>query len=232
MKFRSISIVFLLLSMVVGQTISGQNVIVFKNLEYKSKTDAFFNNSPKRILLKEGIKIKYVFKESDKKMKGKVDKILFPFFVIVDNKHYSLKKFETITFRSRGQYIKRGTGPLVFGLGAALAGSAVYMGREIYTRPDMPYPTRVTPLTMATATIGIGIVVIGIDLMVKGFKIGYSGFRKRRIQIANNAKWSSKVIDNKEVKNIDEEEEKEKKRIMEEKKKMEESKKKTENPKR
>jgi hypothetical protein len=192
--------------------VQAQNVVVLENVEYKNKLDAFFNNNPKFLVIQEGTVVTYKFQNQKKIRKDKVENILYPFYLIIGEKPYNLTKFETIKFARKGRWIKRVVGPAMMGFGAGVMASGYSVGYYVVQgmMEGSHFVFAVSPLTFAGATVGIGVIILGADIVIKGIKMTYNSWRRPTINPNDGKKWKVKVVDKKELKELRKDEKKEK----------------------
>lgn len=179
-----------------------QNVMVLVNKQYVNKLDALLNTSPQQIVLEPGLKIVIERKGSKKKRKGEIESFLFPKFVVVKRKHINLSSVEKISFMDGEQHLKKILGPVVIGLGAGCIGLGYYLGnrgiRSLF-EPDKDYAYQVTPISMASAVVGIGVAIVGSHFIFSGAKMTVNGFQRKKINLAGE-KWSYSIVDMKKFK--------------------------------
>ena len=194
-KSRLIWVGMLLLFLSI-EYVQAQNMVLIRNRKFKNRMDALLNNAPKQAILEEGMTIHYMFKNSDKVKKEKIENILFPFYLIMNGKHYPLSKLKTIKLRGGSQHLKKIIGPVVIGTGLGLAASGVYVGNIAGSSffGESSFLLEITPLALATTTLGIGAIIVGLDLAIKGSKLFYWGFRKQKFDLEDTEHWEVTVI--------------------------------------
>ncbi len=176
-----------------------QNVMVLINKQYVNKVDALLNTSPKQIVLEPGLKVVIQKKGNKKKRKGEIESFLFPKFVVVKKKHINLSSVERISFMDGEQHLKKVLGPATMGLGAGCIGLGYYLGnrgiRSLF-ETDNDYAYQVTPISMASAVVGIGVALVGSHLIFNGAKMTINGLQRKKINLAEE-KWTYSIVDKK-----------------------------------
>ena len=185
---------FFLLATIYG---NAQNILLLENKMYKGKVDAFFNNAPKYYILQEGYTIVYQLRDQKKLRKAKVENILFPYYLIIKDKPFSLSRMQMLRFKQKGIWVKRLVGPVVVAGGAAIMGTGAFLG-NIFVGGLIEGSTfvfAVTPLTFAGATLGIGIIILGADVLIKGVRLTYNSFRRMKLNPNDDQLYTIRVID-------------------------------------